>query len=282
MTFNLHAPCGLVKVVVPVCRRKGEISRRERFKTDMSRQVSYFSVPSFATGIGISMSVPQDDALNEYRWPELGEADIRMVKVAYGGAFYIVVGVTELGFDADSLYLRNSDQLQRLAHAAQRLRHAFLSYPLNEEIRRPCLSHPEHKELEGLYGVIVTGLSHRDEVADQNDGQAICFFADQQVDRSPTGSGVQARVALAYADGSMQKGERRVFHSIVSNSFDGQGAFTGEVADEVDAGGGRKGVVVRVSGSARYTGCSTFVLEDGDEIGKGFVFETLGSNAPTK
>ena len=44
--------------------------------------------------------------------------------------------------------------------------------------------------------------------------------------------------------------------------------------EEVSIGaGGRKGVIVKVSGWARYTGCSSFVVEEGDEIGKGFWFE---------
>lgn len=278
IAFDLHAPCGLVEVIVPICPLDSS-KNSGRYKTDLSRQVSYFSVPSFATGARINVSIPEDDDSDEFRWPELRDLDSRVVDVAYGGAFYIIVPVTDLGFDEDALYIRDRDQLQSLSYAARKLRHAFLNCPANMDVRNQCLSHPEHKELEDLYGVIVTGLSLRKEVEGRDDGQAICFFADQQVDRSPTGSGVQARVALAHADGFMLKGDSRTFHSTVSNSFDGQGAFTGELVEEIDTGDGRKGIIVKVSGTAGYTGCSTFVLEDGDEIGKGFVFETLGNHA---
>lgn len=44
-------------------------------------------------------------------------------------------------------------------------------------------------------------MEHHNEPATET---GLCFFGDQQIDRSPTGSGIAARVALAYA-----KGERK-------------------------------------------------------------------------
>lgn len=103
----------------------------------------------------------------------------------------------------------------------------------------------------------------------------ICYFADQQIDRSPTGSGVQARVALAVAKGERAMGEAWTYHSVLSNAFGGKGGFTGKPVEEVEVGG-RKGVRVEVSGWASYTGVNTWLVEEGDEVGGGFSFEALG------
>ena len=50
------------------------------------------------------------------------------------------------------------------------------------------LSHPDADDLAFLYGSILT--DGRDEYSDQPT-RNICVFADRQVDRSPTGSGVK-------------------------------------------------------------------------------------------
>ena len=81
-----------------------------------------------------------------------------------------------------------------------------------------------------------------------------CFFADQQLDRSPTGSGVSARVALARAKGVLGDGERVRFDSLLSARAGGAaGAFVGSAVP-----GGR----VLVEGRAFYTGACAFVVED--------------------
>ena len=101
-------------------------------------------------------------------------------------------------------------------------------------------------------------------------------FADGQVDRSPTGSGVQARVALAYAKGSRRLNESFTYHSPVSKAFGGQGAFVGEALEEVDVGlKDLRGVIVKVSGWAHYTGTSNFVVEEGDGVGAGFWWDEV-------
>lgn len=53
----------------------------------------------------------------------------------------------------------------------------------------------------------------------------IFFFGNGQIDRSPTGSCVVARMALAHAKGLRLVGKRWTYESIVSNSFSA-GSFT--------------------------------------------------------
>jgi trans-L-3-hydroxyproline dehydratase len=260
---NLHAPCGLVYVTVPIASTPGG-----EWMTDLTRPISYRSVPSYATAISVPFEIPAGDDLV---WPELanlGSEDGRIIfDIAYGGAFYIVVPAIALGFP--SLHSAN---LKSLSEAARKLKAAF-NARASLQLRQKYLKHPNHRDLEFLYGIIVTETELEPSITQANAENGLCFFADEQVDRSPTGSGVQARVALAYAKGQRKLNESCVYHSPLSKAAGGDGAFVGEAVEEVDVGNGLSGVIVNVSGSARYTGCSNFVIEENDEIGKGFWFE---------
>jgi trans-L-3-hydroxyproline dehydratase len=189
--------------------------------------------------------------------------------IAYGGAFYIIVPAISLGFRS-----LQSANLKALSEAARKLKTAF-NAPEALDLRKKYLVHPQHRDLEFLYGVIITDPDA--EVAAET---GLCFFADEQIDRSPTGSGVQARVALAYAKGHRHLNEPFIYHSPVSKAFGGEGVFVGEAVEAVDAGGNFKGVIVKVSGSARYIGCCNFLIEDGDKIGEGFWLDELMNRKP--
>ena len=262
---RLHAPCGLVHVTVPIVHASSG-----GWITDTVQPISYLSVPSYATGISVQLDLPQID---EAVWPELANLESAgngvNIDIAYGGAFYIIVPATSLGFKS----LQSAD-LKALSTAAKKLKAVF-NAPEALHLRKKYLVHPHHRDLEFLYGVIVT--EPEDDVDAEN---GLCFFADDQVDRSPTGSGVQARVALAHAKGEKDLKEPFVFHSPVSKAFDGEGAFVGEAVEAVDVSDDLKGVIVKVSGSARYTGCCNFLIEDGDKIGEGFRFDELMKQKP--
>ncbi|MDH3729808.1 MAG: proline racemase family protein, partial [Acidimicrobiia bacterium] len=116
-----------------------------------------------------------------------------------------------------------------------------------------AMRHPDSDDLGFLYGTIITdGVSG-------DTSTNVCVFADSQVDRSPTGSGVQARLAAEYARGTVALGETRRYRSIVGSEFTGRVIDTALVGDT-------EAVVVEVGGKAFYTGESRFTLEGGDEL----------------
>ncbi|WP_234985921.1 proline racemase family protein [Pseudogulbenkiania subflava] len=92
----------------------------------------------------------------------------------------------------------------------------------------------------------------------------VCVFADAEVDRSPTGSGVTTRMALRHACGLVDSGEACVFESIT-------GARFGASVNGPAVLSGHHAVTVRVSGRAHYSGRARWLLEPGDEIGRGFL-----------
>ena len=112
----------------------------------------------------------------------------------------------------------------------------------------------------------------------------LCYFADHQIDRSPTGSAVAARLALAYARGERDVGQRWAFNSLVSDAYEGKGAFVGAIVEECRLRDGqgrevRDAVRVRVEGHAYYTGAHTFVMEEGDVVSeKGFSMKSVAQD----
>jgi trans-L-3-hydroxyproline dehydratase len=166
--------------------------------------------------------------------------------VAYGGAFYAVLPSSRLGLDF-------------FATPMERLRAAAIA--ITDAIRaRVEIRHPVEPDLGFLYGTILT--------CDADGAQPtsnLCVFAEGQIDRSPTGSGVTARMALDHAKGRIGPGVAREFRGPTGVPF------TGEIAAETEIPGlERAGVVVRVAGSASFTGEARFVVEPDDPLHAGF------------
>lgn len=308
-TLVLHAPCGLVRVTVPVSA--------DGRRSDPTRPVSFLSVPSFATGRDVVVAVPP-----ALRWPELEERTEVRVAFAYGGAFTCLVSAEELGFGGSGtggsavgggLRRPGRDLLEAYDRASRALKAVI--HAGEKDVYRRYFRHPEKPAERGsLYTVMVVdkavgvpegGLtsssssSSSPSSSPSRDAETgLCFFADQQIDRSPTGSVVAARAAYAYAIGELAMGQARTYHSLVSNSTEGgRGGFVGTVVDEVSPAvrpqhnhereeeeGEQEeqqllGPVVRVKveGYAYYTGYHVFVVEKEDPLGEGgFLFARLG------
>jgi trans-L-3-hydroxyproline dehydratase len=118
------------------------------------------------------------------------------------------------------------------------------------------ISHPTEPDLGFLYGTILT-----DDAPCGEETWNLCVFAERQVDRSPTGSGVSARMALDHARGLTGMGQSRIFRGISGEPF--SGTVTRRAS-------GQDALHVEVGGRAFYTGRGTFVVEAGDPLGWGF------------
>ncbi|HHZ07770.1 MAG TPA: proline racemase family protein [Rhizobiales bacterium] len=196
--------------------------------------VSFESVPAFLFARDLSADLP-------------GYGRIAF-DIAYGGAFYALADCRQFG----------------LAFGKSRARDFVdAAVALTERAKRDVpLAHPDHADLAFLYGSILT---------DGGDGAAgiatrnVCVFAEAEVDRSPTGSGVTARLAAMHARGEVGVGQPRLFESIVGSRF------TGEVARTITLPDGRQGIVARVGGRAHYSGRAEYWVEEGDELGRGFL-----------
>ncbi|PVH86315.1 Diaminopimelate epimerase-like protein [Cadophora sp. DSE1049] len=201
--IKLHCPCGVVDVTVPVTIGSGG-----QLRSDPERQVSFVNVHCFASGIDVENALPP-----LFRWPELGERSFVTIDICYWGAFYCVIGEKELGFPNGL----NASSVVELSRATERLKAALVA----DTKFKKLFQHADEKDLSFLYGMIVT---------DEKQGRAVDGTAGQ-VDRSPCGSGVAARRALAHAKGLLPPEKRWTYQSLVSNAYDGQNAFTAHVVE---------------------------------------------------
>ena len=166
------------------------------------------------------------------------------VDIAFGGAYYAVVPAGRLGLAFDI-------GLPGLIKAAQEIFAAARAQFVPQ--------HPTDPDLSFLYGVILTDDAEADAPS-----RNLCLFGEKQIDRSPTGSGVTARMALDVLSGRVQIGTPRV---ISGPTGDG---FTGTATRRADFHG-REAVHVRVEGRSFYSGTADFILEDEDPLKNGFL-----------
>jgi trans-L-3-hydroxyproline dehydratase len=122
--------------------------------------------------------------------------------------------------------------------------------------------HPEDPDLGYLYGAILTGPPQDPAHHSRN----ICVFASAEVDRSPTGTGVSARLAALHARGDLAEGE----HIVVESILGAPSAFGGRVVGTARVGS-FDAVIPEVSGQAFITGRHEFVLDPSDTLGRGFL-----------
>jgi proline racemase len=210
----------------------GPVAVAVAVKDGRAGRVRFESVPAFAAALGRRVEVP-------------GFGQV-MLDVGYGGAFYAVLPAERLGLDMVRSPLRALVDAATVVTRATK--HAV------------PLDHPDDADLAFLYGTILTdGGDGRDRPSVN-----VCVFAEREVDRSPTGSGVTARLALAHARGLAGIGDRHVFESLTGSRFEGK------VARETRLGS-RPAVVVEVAGEAHYTGTARFVAEPADPLKDGFL-----------
>ena len=123
------------------------------------------------------------------------------------------------------------------------------------------IEHPDEPDLAFLYGTILTDGG---DGANGRPSRNVCIFAGRQIDRSPTGSGVTARLALEAARHKVRAGEERLFESCTG------AVFSGTVLREGAPVGRRKSVIVEVGGRAHQTGEARFRFDDDDPLREGF------------
>jgi len=111
-----------------------------------------------------------------------------------------------------------------------------------------------------LYGVIFIGPAETESHHSRN----VCIFADGEVDRSPTGTGVSGRLAIHHARGEVGADETITVESILGSTF------TGRVVGTTTFGG-VPAVIPEVAGTAHITGRAEFWLDPKDDLGAGFL-----------
>jgi trans-L-3-hydroxyproline dehydratase len=194
--------------------------------------VRFTNVPSFVAGLDLSVDVR-------------GVGRVRY-DLAYGGAFYAYV-------DATAVALRlEAAEHDRIVDLGRRIKEAVQS-------AAPPV-HPESEDLGFLYGTIFVGEAHDPDSHSRN----VCVFADGEVDRSPTGTGVSGRLAIHHARGELAVGDAIRVESLLGTTFDGRVLGTARVGEH-DA------VIPEIEGRAFITGRNEILIDPEDPLACGFL-----------
>jgi proline racemase len=211
----------------------GQIRAHASFENGKATEVSFLNVPSFVYLQQQQISVP-------------GLGNVHF-DIAYGGAFYAFVEAEQLG-----LGLLPKD-FNQLVDYGRRIKQAVMQA---FEIK-----HPVEADLSFLYGTIFTGKPQDP----SNHSRNVCIFAEGEVDRSATGSGVSARAALHYAKGDLPLNKRITIESITGSTMTVQ-------AKEACHYASYNAVIPEVGGNASITGQHEFYFDPEDPFREGFIF----------
>ena len=195
--------------------------------------VRFLNVTSFVVALDETVEVPG-----------LGKITYDL---AYGGAYYAFV-------DAEALAIPcTPEHYQELIEQGMAIKRAV-------QQQNTKINHPTEADLGFLYGTIFIGGP----VTAGVDSRNVCIFAEGAVDRSPTGSGVSARLAIHHQRGEVGVGETMIIESILGTTFNCK--ISKLVKYE-----GLEAIVPEVQGTAFITGKNEFVIDPKDPLKTGFV-----------
>jgi proline racemase len=241
--IGIDAPCGLLRGAADVEAEELAAARAAE-RTPRVREVRFENVPSFAAALDVPLDVPGFGRV--------------LVDVGYGGAFYALISAAALGLEM------RAESAAQIAAAGRAITDAGRAALRAGGALADALGvkHPESDDLSFLYGTIIDGPPEDASHHSRN----LCLFAEGEVDRSPTGSGVSARLAVLHARGLVATGEEIAIESILGR----ESLFVGRVA-RTEQWAGRNAVIPEVRGSAHMTGSARFFLDADDPIGRGFL-----------
>lgn len=224
---------GLVKDEYLIDAPPGLIRAKAEIKDGKAVRTIFKNVPSFVLLADQKVDIP-----------EIGEVKF---DIAFGGAFYAFVDADSIGIGLDAT------NYNQLIDWGKKIKKAVAE---NFDIK-----HPFEEDLSFLYGTIFTGKAKNPNHHSRN----VCIFAEGEVDRSATGSGVSARAAIHALKDELKPGEEITIESILDTTM------TVKVVEETTFGS-YKAVVPEVSGTAHFTGKNQFWFDPKDKLKKGFIF----------
>ena len=228
---------GIVPMQIPITTVKidspaGLVTAHAKIEQEQVKSVSFQNVPSFVLTLDETIDVP---GLGPVRYD-----------IAFGGAFYAFVQAEEVGLSC------TPENFRPLIEKGMAIKRAIMQ-------SRP-IPHPFDADLSFLYGTIFIASP----VGKDADSRNVCIFAEGEVDRSPTGTGVSARMALHHVRGEISIGQKMVIESIIGSSFSGRIVATTTF-------GPYQAVIPEVEGTAHITGKHEFYLDPDDPLKHGFI-----------
>lgn len=224
----MHAPETTVRIDTPA----GLVTAYARVAAGQVQSVYFHNVPAFVVELDALVDVP---GLGWVRYD-----------LAFGGAFYAYVQAADVGVECTPAHLR------ALIETGMAIKRAVMA--------QRAIRHPLAADLGFLYGTIFIGPP----LGEQAHSRNVCIFAEGEVDRSPTGTGVSGRLAIHYARGEITTGEAITIESIIGSRFSGR-------VVQVTSFGPYRAIIPEVEGTAYITGRHEFLLDPSDPLCTGFL-----------
>jgi proline racemase len=225
---ELREPETVLRLEAPA----GIVEVRAACRAGRVESVELTNVPAFVEHLGAALEVE-------------GLGTIA-VDVAFGGMWYAIADASTLGFELVPAEARELSRVGELIRVAARE-------------RLPCV-HPENPAIAGVSIVQIAepwrGLGEVTRNA--------VVVAPGRLDRSATGTGLSARMAVLHAQGLMRVGDSMTHASPIGSTFEGR------IVSETTVGD-RPAIVPAIRGSAWITGITQVFVDPDDPFPEGYL-----------
>jgi proline racemase len=194
--------------------------------------VEFANIPAFAHTVDAPLEVAGEPMMT--------------IDIAFGGMFFALVDAHRLGFRIAP------DEARDLAVLGEKVREAARE--------QYDVVHPEFPETRGVSIVQMDGPFNGAGAVSRN----TCIVAPGRSDRSPTGTGTSARLAVLHAKGLVSVGDTIIHESIIGSQFIGRITGTSTV-------GPFPAIHTSVKGRAWITGMMQYFRDESDPWPQGFV-----------
>lgn len=238
---------GMVPMQEPVTRFKldmpgGVIEVTAQCAGGKCRSITFRNAPAFAAVLDGALEVE-------------GHGTIPL-DIAYGGMFFGIVDAKALGFEV------KPDEARDLAILGEKIRKAA-----REQFD---VTHPDFPNVQDVSIVQFAMPFEGSGKVTRN----TCIVAPGRSDRSPTGTGTSARMAVLQAKGQMKAGDELIHASIIGSRF------VGKILS-VEQAGGRTVIIPQITGRAWITGQHSYLLDPEDPWQTGYMLSDTWGVTPT-
>jgi proline racemase len=225
---EMHEPETVLRLEAPA----GVVEVRAACRDGKCESVELTNVPCFAANLDAPLEVEGIGTIS--------------VDVAFGGMWYAIADARELGFALEPSEARDLSDTGELIRLAAR-----------EQL--PAV-HPENEQIAG---VSIVQIAEPWQGVGRVSKNAV-VVAPGRLDRSATGTGLSARLAVLHAKGSMRVGDAMTHASVLGTTFDGR--IVGETRV-----GGLDAIVPAIRGSAWITGITQVFVDPADPFPEGYL-----------
>jgi trans-L-3-hydroxyproline dehydratase len=225
---EMREPETVVRLEAPA----GVVEARATCRGGKCESVEFTNVPCFAEHLDAQLEVEGLGTMS--------------VDVAYGGMWYAIADARALGFEIAP------EEARDLSLAGEKIRAAA-----REQLE--CV-HPENP---AITGVSIVQIAEPWRGVGEVTRNAV-VVAPGRLDRSATGTGLSARLAVLHTRGQMKVGDAMTHASVIGSTFEGRIVEETRVGDHA-------AIVPAIRGSAWITGITQVLIDPADPFPEGYL-----------